>query len=185
MKLTTETANKLDSILDNAVEDPSEGVPGLAFVAVDRTGTGYYHTAGRRGITTEEKLGPDGIFWIASCTKLVTAICCLQLYEQKRWDLDDVDIIESLCPELKDVKVLNKDGSTEEKKNKITLRMLLTHTAGFGYSFFNERVRNWGYPAGVDEFSGSIRDIKQPLVFQPGEGWEYGVSCFRRLRFTC
>lgn len=175
MKVTAETTQKLNSILDKAVEDESEGAPGLAFVAVDRAGTGYSYAAGRRGIFTEDKIGPDSIFWIASCTKLVTAICCLQLHEQGRWDLDDNDVIESLCPELRDLEVLNKDGTREAKKRKITLRMLLTHTAGFGYSFFNERLRNWGYPAGIDEFSGSIRDIKQPLLFQPGEGWEYGV----------
>jgi hypothetical protein len=53
--------------------------------------------------------------------------------------------------------------------------MLLTHTAGFGYAFLCERLRDYGYPAGIDEFSGDIADVTQPLLFQPGEGWEYGV----------
>ena len=53
--------------------------------------------------------------------------------------------------------------------------MLLSHTAGFGYSFFNERLRDWGFPVGIDEFSGRFEDMKMPLLFQPGEGWEYGV----------
>lgn len=48
--------------------------------------------------------------------------------------------------------------------------------AGFGYTFFNERLRDFSHPIGFDEFSGHIKDILQPLVFQPGEGWEYGVN---------
>lgn len=48
--------------------------------------------------------------------------------------------------------------------------------AGFGYTFFNNELRDFSHPIGFDEFSGDIKDILQPLVFQPGEGWEYGVN---------
>lgn len=48
-------------------------------------------------------------------------------------------------------------------------------TAGYGYSFFNEKIRDYGRPAGYDEFSGSEYDMLQPLSNQPGEAWEYGV----------
>ena len=48
--------------------------------------------------------------------------------------------------------------------------------AGFGYSFFNKKLRDFNGPIGYDEFSGSIKDIQQPLVHQPGEGWQYGVN---------
>lgn len=56
--------------------------------------------------------------------------------------------------------------------------MILTYylTAGFGYTFFNNELRDFSHPIGFDEFSGHIKDILQPLVFQPGEGWEYGVN---------
>lgn len=70
----------------------------------------------------------DRIYWLASCTKLVTAIACMQLVEQKRLALDDGNQLEELCPELRDVKVLESDGSMTEKNKRITLRMLLTHT---------------------------------------------------------
>lgn len=47
--------------------------------------------------------------------------------------------------------------------------------AGFGYAFFHEQVRDFNRPIGYDEFSGHIYDVTQPLIFQPGEGFEYGV----------
>lgn len=99
----------------------------------------------------------------------------MQLVEKGILNLDDGEQIENLCPELKTLKVLKKDRTLEDKKKAITLRMLLSHTAGFGYSFFNERLRDYSYPAGQDEFNGRIEEMVQPLLFQPGEGWEYGV----------
>jgi hypothetical protein len=48
--------------------------------------------------------------------------------------------------------------------------------AGLGYTFFNTKLRDYSKPVGYDEFSGNVYDITQPLVHQPGERWEYGVS---------
>lgn len=70
----------------------------------------------------------DSIFWIASCTKMITGIACMQLVEQGVLNLDDSDQVEKICPELKDVKVLQDDGTLVEKRRGITLRMLLNHT---------------------------------------------------------
>ncbi|KAM0548401.1 hypothetical protein ACHAPJ_009885 [Fusarium lateritium] len=177
MPLSTEVTSKLRGIIDNACTDQKSGIPGTTVVVVDKNGELFAHSAGKRGIATQEPMTLDNVFWIASCTKMLTGVACMQLVEQGKLKLDDGEHLENLCPELKKLKVLKKDGSLEDKKNAITLRMLLTHTAGFGYTFFNERLRDWSFPAGVDEFSGRIEDIiTLPLLFQPGEGWEYGVS---------
>ena len=40
----------------------------------------------------------------------------------------------------------------------------------------NEDIRKHAYPIGVDEFSGDLREICQPLIAQPGEIWQYGVN---------
>ncbi|KAL3494378.1 beta-lactamase/transpeptidase-like protein [Aspergillus germanicus] len=178
MPLPEETFATLRILVDDACADPKTTIPGAVVVVVDKEGNELFaHAAGKRGAESSEPMTLDTIFWIASCTKLLVGIACMQLVEQRKLSLDDESQIEQLCPELKTIKVLKEDGSFEDKKRPITLRMLLTHTAGFGYSFFNERLRDWSYPAGVDEFSGRVEDItSMPLLFQPGEGWEYGVG---------
>lgn len=177
MPFAQDTTARLKALADEACANPKSGVPGTSIVFVGKDGQELFaHTSGKRGLSKNEPMTPDTVFWIASCTKLITGIACLQLIEKGILRLDDGQQTEGLLPELKELKVLRPDGSLEDKKKTITLRMLLTHTAGFGYSFFNERLRDWASPMGIDEFSGRFEDMKQPLLFQPGEGWEYGVS---------
>ncbi|KAL4938051.1 hypothetical protein BDV06DRAFT_201773 [Aspergillus oleicola] len=177
MPLEATVSSRLSEIVDKACQDPATGIPGATVVVVGKDGEELFaHSAGKRGVGSDEPMTLENIFWIASCTKMLVGVACMQLVEKGILKLDDGEQLEALCPELQTLKVLRPDGSLEEKKNTITLRMLLTHTAGFGYTFFNDRLRQWSYPAGVDEFSGRIEDVTLPLLFQPGEGWEYGVG---------
>ncbi|OHE90712.1 beta-lactamase [Colletotrichum orchidophilum] len=177
MPLSSQTVNEIKSIVDYAVTTDPNRIPGTTVVVIDRTGTEQFaHAAGKRGVSSSEPMTLENIYWMASCTKMVVGIACMQLVEKGQLNLDDADHLEKLCPELADIKVLTPEGTLVDKKRGITLRMLLTHTSGFGYTFFSERLRDWSLPAGIDEFSGSVRDIVQPLLFQPGEGWEYGVG---------
>ncbi|KAJ9293371.1 hypothetical protein DTO271G3_7867 [Paecilomyces variotii] len=175
--LSASTVQTLQQKIDAACADQEKGVPGTTIVIVGKDGKEKFaYSAGKRGYGTSEPMTLDNVFWIASCTKMVVGIACMQLVEQGLLSLDDSNQVETLCPELKDVKVLQDDGTLVPKKRGITLRMLLSHTAGFGYTFFNKKLRDYSKPIGYDEFSGHIYDILQPLVNQPGEGWEYGVN---------
>ena len=49
----------------------------------------------------------DTIFWIASCTKLITSIAFMQIVEQGKLALNDAKLVEKIVPELKDVKVID------------------------------------------------------------------------------
>lgn len=208
-KLTSSKVQELEKLVDEACADHTRGIPGATVVVIGKDGTELLaHSAGKRGSGSTEPMTLDNIFWIASCTKMLTGVACMQLVEQGKLSLDDVKQVEELSPELKDVKVLQSDGTLVEKKKGITLRMLLTHTgeylvlsqrmvpstkltrsiAGFGYTFFNENLRDHSRPAGYDEFSGNEYDMLQPLVHQPGEAWEYGVSSLsrsKRMIMTC
>ena len=120
--------------LDSVTGDKSTGVAGLVFVAVDKNGDEIVASAsGKRGLESKEDMDLNTVFWIASCTKFLAAIACLQAVEQGKLNLDDHKQVYKLCPELEKVQVLQEDGSLVDKKKDITLRMLLSHTAGFGY----------------------------------------------------
>jgi CubicO group peptidase (beta-lactamase class C family) len=77
----------------------------------------------------------DTVFWIASCTKLITAIAAMQLVEKNHLTLDDGDAVERFLPELASVKVLEevpgRGVALVDKVRKITLRMLLSHTGKY------------------------------------------------------
>ncbi|KAF2136495.1 uncharacterized protein K452DRAFT_362486 [Aplosporella prunicola CBS 121167] len=169
---------KVEASLDQLTTE--HGIPGAVFMAVDRRGAVLAsHSSGTIGKNQSTPMSADDtVFWIASCTKLITGIACMQLVEQGKISLDDADALYAVLPELRAKKVLAQDGKTlVDKEREITLLMLLNHTAGFGYSFFNKRLNEYARPVGLDEFSGDARDVLDaPLVNQPGERWEYGTS---------
>jgi CubicO group peptidase (beta-lactamase class C family) len=129
MPLSQDVIQNLKKTVDNACADPKSDIPGTSIVVVDKNGKEIFaHAAGKRGVNSSEDMTLDNVFWIASCTKMIAGVAVMQLVEQGKLHLDDGDEIEKLIPELKDIKVLQKDGKLVEKNKKITLRMLLTHT---------------------------------------------------------
>jgi methyl acetate hydrolase len=113
-------------------------------------------------------------------TKAVTSVAAMQLVEQGKLDLDQP--IGNVLPELSAPQVL--DGFDESgapklrpAKRPITLKHLLTHTAGFAYDIWDERIGRYikttGTPSGA---TGKLASLRLPLVFDPGERWEYGIN---------
>lgn len=128
--LPSTTTARLEHLVDQAT-NADNGVPGVVVVAVDRHGQEIFSRAsGTRGHGNSEPLSVDDVFWIASCTKMIVGIACMQLVERGLLSLDDSDQVERYCPELKAVQVLQPDGTLVDKKRGITLRMLLCHTGG-------------------------------------------------------
>lgn len=110
----------------------NNSIPGATVTIVDDQGNERFsYAGGTRAIGSGVPMDSESIFWIASCTKLVTSIACLQLVERRLIDLDDGEALESILPELKSVQVLsgNDDNfNLVPKCRKISLRMLLSHT---------------------------------------------------------
>jgi len=176
--MSSSSAQKeVQTILDGVTGNKEAGISGLVFVTIDKNGEYITQNAsGNRGLNTPIPMDMDTVFWIASCTKLIATIACLQLVEQGKLQLDDAKHLYKICPEIEKKKVLQEDGTLVDRKGDITLRMLLSHTAGFGYEFFSAKLRDHGRPKGFDVFSGNPQDVlEQPLINQPGEKWEYGV----------
>lgn len=132
-KLPADADATARAVMDSRTSGISPQIPGLVYCAVDNTGEIIFsHASGQTGLNEKSPMTTDTIFWLASCTKLITSIACMQLVESGNLDLDDSEQLESLAPELKQVQVLERDGDDGfrlvPKERSITLRMLLNHT---------------------------------------------------------
>jgi CubicO group peptidase (beta-lactamase class C family) len=123
---------------------------------------------------------PDTIFRLASMTKAVTSTAAMQLVEQGRLQLDQP--IGNVLPELAAPQVLegfDDSGAPRLRpaKRPITLRHLLTHTAGFGYETWDVDLIRYVKVSGTPSSStGKLASLRLPLVFDPGDRWEYGIN---------
>jgi len=169
---------KIDGVLGGAVSAGT--VPGVVAVAADDKGVVYEGAFGKRSLAGGAAMTPDTVFWIASMTKAITSIAAMQMVEQGKLSLDKP--ISDVVLELSAAQVL--EGFDNEGKPKlrppkrpITLRHLLTHTAGFSYALWNPDIGRYMKAANVPDIGTCKLDaLKLPLVFDPGEKWEYGIN---------
>lgn len=170
-----------DIVLRRATQGPHSGrVPGAVAGLTTREREIYLGAAGERDIDSGEPMAVDAVMAIFSTTKPITATAALQLVETGELKLDAP--AKEYAPELADVQVIDsfdRHGMPVLRKPKrdITTRHLLTHTAGFGYDFFNETYSRLATEHGQPGITSANRAALQtPLLFDPGEGWEYGSS---------
>jgi methyl acetate hydrolase len=168
-----------DAILDKVVTS-SPGVPGVVAMATDRQQNIYAGAAGLRQLGRDEAMTTDTVFAIFSTTKAITGTAVLQLVEEGRLDLDAP--AKTYVPEIARLQVIEGfDARGEPKlrppKREVTTRMLLLHTAGFGYDFFSETYNRLSQEKGQPSVvTGSKASLMTPLLFDPGERWEYGSN---------
>ncbi|HSS86246.1 MAG TPA: serine hydrolase domain-containing protein, partial [Reyranella sp.] len=162
-----------DKVLKDAV---SKGdVPGVTAAATDAKGTTYEAGFGKRVLGEAADMTPDTVAWIASMTKAITGAAAMQLVERGKLKLDAP--AKEVIPQLGEVGVL--DGfdaagkpKTRKAKRDITLRHLLTHTAGFGYDIWSPEVGKYMEAMEVPGvISCQNKALTTPLLFDPGERW--------------
>ncbi len=180
MSATTDLkTDELLRIVQTSVQGEAR-VPGVVAGLTDRTGIRFLEAAGKRSLSTNEDMTTDSVFAIFSTTKAVTATTALQLVESGDLDLDAP--AKEYAPALGEIQVLdgfNDDGAPRLRKPKrdITTRHLLLHTAGFGYDFFNENYNRLALEHGQPSvITSSLASIETPILFDPGEEWEYGSN---------
>ena len=169
---------KADSVLKEAV---SKGdVPGVVATATDAKGTTYEAGFGKRILGESADMTPDTVAWIASMTKAVTGACAMQLVERGKLSLDGP--AKAVIPALGDCVVLEGfDAAGKPRTRKatrdITLRHLLTHTAGFAYDIWKPEIGKYMEAMEVPGIiSCQNKALMLPLLFEPGERWEYGIN---------
>mgnify|MGYP003312369374 FL=1 len=114
----------------------------------------------------------DDIFRIASMTKIITAVAALQLVEQGKVDLDES--LHEWLPEMFKIPILGNDGQTYRSDKPISLRQLLTHTAGFGYGFSSQALDH--YLNQPDSDSNLDEVLTWVRVAEPGATYCYGTN---------
>ena len=170
---------RLDDVLARATQG-ADRVPGVVAMITDREGNIYEGAAGERTLGSGVPMTLDTTFALFSTTKAITGTAVLQCVEEGLLDLDAP--AATYVPDIGELKVLDGfdaggNPDLREPKRDITTRMLLLHTAGFGYDFFNESYNRLSQEHGQPSvITCSKAALKTPLLFDPGEKWEYGTN---------
>ena len=185
--MSSERLLRIDELMQGAVDQRE--VSGTV-VLIGRHGKiGYFKSFG----AMDEGMKPmatDAIFRIASMTKPVTSVAVMMLWEDGHFLLNDP--VSKYLPEFKNPMVLipeESDGAEYHlvpAKREITIRHLLSHTAGITYAFWGRKhltglYRDAEVPNGLMKTKGTIADgvrtlASMPLMNHPGEAWEYGLN---------
>jgi CubicO group peptidase (beta-lactamase class C family) len=158
----------------------SGDIPGVVAAAATRDGVIFEAGFGTRDVNTGTPMTADTVVWIASMTKAVTAAAAMQQVEAGKLTLDGP--IADILPELGRVQVLEGFGADGQPrlrapKRAITLRQLLTHTAGYAYDMWNADIGRYIEATGTPGIiSCQNAALTLPLASDPGEKWEYGIS---------
>jgi methyl acetate hydrolase len=169
---------RIDAALKRAAD--AGDVPGVVAMATDRSSTIYEGAFGRRVLGQPAAMTLDTVGWIASMTKAITSAGAMQLVEQGKLDLDAP--AAKIVPEIGAIGVLaGFDASgqprTRPPKRAITLRHLLTHTAGFGYEIWSDDVVKYQTAKSIPGIiTCEKKALTTPLLFDPGDRWFYGIN---------
>jgi methyl acetate hydrolase len=169
---------RIDAALRGAVDAGT--VPGVVAMAATADGPLYEGAFGVRRLGDSAAMTRDTVFRIASMTKAITSVAAMQLVEQGKLSLNDP--VPAIDPALAAPQVLTGFDVTgapmlRPAKQPIALKHLLSHSSGFSYPMWNPDVGRYlavtGTPAMM---TGKRAALRQPLVFDPGERWEYGIN---------
>ena len=171
------TLKNVDTMFSQAVA--SKQMPGIIAAAATDAGTLYEGAFGTREIGKDAPMTVDTVVWIASMTKAVTATAAMQLVEKGKLTLDRP--ASEVVPQVGRAQVL--DGWDGDKprlrapKRPITLRHLLTHTAGYAYEIWSADVARYQESTGTPGITTCTNAaLTTPLLFDPGDRWEYGIN---------
>lgn len=168
----------IDEMLRKASD--AKEIPGVVAIAASGNDVLYQGAFGKRDLSKPDAMTDDSVFWIASMTKAVTSAGAMQLVEQGKLSLDAP--IGSLLPDLANPQVLegfdtNGEPKLRPAKGAITLRHLMTHTAGFAYNVWNGDCAQYLEKTGTPNiFSCQNVALKTPIMSDPGTRWEYGIN---------
>ena len=190
--LSSERLQRISTAVDQSIKDKQ--IAGAVTMVVRRGKVAWLKPQGMLDREAGKPMPADAMFRICSMTKPITSVAVMMLYEEGKFQLGDP--ISKYLPEFKNPKVLVKPangGSTYSipATREITIRDLLRHTSGLTYNWnadLGKMYDDANVAHGLLEYDGTIADsvkrlAAQPLLFNPGDRWEYslGVDVLGRL----
>jgi len=186
--MSAERLERIDTVMERFIAESR--IAGMVTMIARHGKLVHCEAYGKMDIEENMPMKVDALFRVASMSKLVTAVAGLILYEEGRFLLDDP--VSRYIPAFKDMRVFvpaseggssSKSLTTVPAKREITVRMLFNHTSGFTYGTgeVGKQYSKAGIGMGLTPTEGTIGDMvaklaKQPLLFHPGDRWEYGLS---------
>ncbi len=154
------------------------GIPAVAAMVATADHITYAGAFGKRDSVSGVDLKTDSIFAIASMTKAITTAAALQLVERGKLSLDEP--AAKHLPELGKLEVLEGFDAAGKPilrpaTRPVTLRNLMTHTSGFAYDTWDEKILKYTSRQGGALTPGTVAPLV-PLSFEPGTRWQYGYG---------
>src|ERR1700685_575114 len=182
--LSSERLETIGSVVQRNIDD--KRIAGAVTLVIRRGQAGWFKAQGMADREAGKPMRPDAIFRICSMTKPITSLAVMMLYEQGYFLLQDA--VSKYLPEFKNAKVFVQpatgDPYTIPANREITIRDLLRHTSGLTYQWntvLGPLYKQANVASGLLQYDGTIEDsVKRlagvPLLFNPGDRWQYGLS---------
>ena len=148
----------------------STEIPAVVMGKINKDGSMDFFSNGPSRWDRNDTIKEKNIFSIASMTKALGSVAALQLVEQGKITLDEP--LDEYLPNMSSIKILTQDNKIIDPINSITLRHLLTHTAGFGYWFTSKQLSDWG---NLKKEIGWTENY-EPRLFESGTSYMYGTN---------
>lgn len=167
--------SELDQLLSDAVD--RQDLPFAVAMVATHERVLWEGSAGHA--TASTSAGPQTLFRIFSMTKAIGGLAAMILVDRNLLSLDTP--VTSVLPEFREIQVLETIGPDgpvlRPPRRPVTLRHLLTHTAGFAYEAYDKRQAIWQMVTGAPHpVTGTLVSLKSPLMFDPGEEFSYGIG---------
>src|SRR5258708_5893356 len=181
--ISTERLKRLDAAMQRLVDDKQ--VASLVTLVERHGKIVHFNAVGQLDVRKTDTVQKDSIFRIYSMSKPVTGVAMMMLYEEGKWQLNDP--VSRYIPEFARLKVYlgkNDDGTPklEDARRSMTMRELMTHTAGLGYVLraphpVDKMIIDGNVLNAAAPLSKMIEGLGRiPLLAQPGPRWAYSIA---------
>ena len=150
-------------------------IPGNTAVVYKDNKEVFRYSSGYADVENKIPMNGTELLNIYSCSKPVTVVAAMQLYERGKFALSDP--LYKYIPEFRDMTVRRENGEITKAEKHITMQNLFTMTAGFTYDLELPAFKKASESTNGNNDTLTVFKYlaEEPLAFEPGERWQYSV----------